>query len=162
MELNYGLKNYFKKKLKSFKNSKFLIVKFINLLMKNGKKSKSEKIFFDLFKFLSLKYKKFPILILFNSLKNISPLVIMRTVKVKGKSFQVPFPLKESKQIAIGIKWLIKESRNIKLTQENSFILNLIEQIDLAYQKKGNIFDKKNELHELAKNNRLFAGYRWF
>jgi len=82
---------------KSLENSKFLIVKFINLLMKNGKKSKSEKIFYEVLKALSLKNKKFPFLIFFNALKNISPLIIVRTVKVRGRSYQIPIPLKESK-----------------------------------------------------------------
>ena len=130
--------------------------------MKNGKKSKSEKIFYEVLKALSLKNKKFPFLIFFNALKNISPLIIVRTVKVRGRSYQIPIPLKESKQIVIGMKWLIKECSNVRLTKENSFSNSLVQQIDLAYQKKGNILNKKNELHKIAKANRLFANYRWF
>lgn len=144
------------------KNFKFLVVKFINLLMKNGKKTKSEKIFYETLKILSLENKQFPFLVFFKALKNISPLIIVRTVKIRGRSFQIPIPLKESKQLAIGMKWLIKECRNVKITKDNSFSNSLVQQINLAYEKKGNILNKKNELHKIAKANRLFANYRWF
>lgn len=150
------LKNFFLKKYK------FLIPKFINLLMINGKKSISEKLFFTTFKILSLKTKKFPFFIFFFALKNISPLVNIRSIKIKGRSYQVPIPLKESKQFIIGIKWLIKTCQNIKLTKTNLFSDVLTEQLLLAYKKKGEIIKKKYELHRLAKANRLFSNFRWF
>jgi small subunit ribosomal protein S7 len=145
-----------------FQKYKFLLIKFSKLLMINGKKSKTEKIIFQLFKFLSLKNQKFPLLIFFKALKNISPLIIIQSVRVRGRSYQVPIPLKETKQIIIGMKWLIKACRNSKFTKTNSFINILNNQIYLAYQKKGELIEKKDELHKIAKTNRLFANYRWF
>jgi small subunit ribosomal protein S7 len=90
--------------------------------MINGKKSKIEKIIFQLLKFLSFKNQKFPLLIFFKALKNIFSRVIVRSIYVRGRSYQVPIPLKETKQIIIGIKWLIKARRNLKIFKTNFFV----------------------------------------
>jgi len=145
-----------------FQKYKFLLITFSKLLMISGKKSKTEKIIFQLFKSLSFKNQKFPLLIFFKALKNISPRVIVRSIRVRGRSYQVPIPLKETKQIIIGMKWLIKACRNLKIFKTNSFVNILTNQIYLAYQKKGELIEKKYELHKIAKTNRLFANYRWF
>jgi small subunit ribosomal protein S7 len=143
------------------KKYKFIIIKFINLLVVNGKKSKSEIFFLDILNFLYIK-KKFPFLIFFYALKNISPLIKLKTIKIKGKSFQIPIPLKKYKQIIFGIKCLIKTCKNQKLKKKNFFFDILSKEIFLASQKKGDLIKKKQELHKNAKINRIFVNYKWF
>lgn len=147
---------------KNYNFYKFLLYKFINLLMLSGKKFRSEKIFFNILKFLSLKSKKFPFLIFITALKNISPLVIVKSIKIRGRSYQVPIPLKKLQQIFLGMKWLIKLCRIKKFSKNNFFVNNLIEQIFLALEKQGELIKKKHELHKFAKINRIYASYRWF
>ena len=85
------------------KNKKKVIInKFINLLMVNGKKYKAEKIFFDLLKLIKIQNKKSYVILLFKALKIISPLVIVRSIRIKGRTFQVPIPLSEYKQLNTG------------------------------------------------------------
>lgn len=141
---------------------KSLIIKFIKLLMKNGKQSKSEKIVWFMLKSLSEKDNSSPLFVFYKSLKNISPLVIVRSVKVRGRSYQIPIPLKESRQLSIGMKWLIKLCNQIIKTKGGIFSDVLVQQLILAYQNKGEIFKKKSELHKLARSNRIFANFRWF
>lgn len=143
-------------------NIKFIINKLINLLMINGKKSQSEKIIFNLLKLLKINQNKTPFSLLIKALKNISPLVLVRSIRVKGRSFQVPIPLNKFKQLNIGMKWLIKKSKSEKILKNNSLSFILFQQINLALEKKGELIQKKIELHKLAKTNRLFANYRWF
>ena len=149
-------------KIKKNINTKFIINKLINLLMINGKKYKSEKIVFNLLKLLKTNKVKNPLLLLFKALKNISPLVLVRSIRVKGRSFQVPIPLNELKQLNIGIKWLVKKSKSEKILKNNPLSYILLQQINLALKKTGELITKKLELHKLAKANRLFANYRWF
>jgi len=85
--------------LQTFNQEKyFLVLKFVNLLMVDGKKSKSEKIVFNLLKFLHLKTQKPPVDVFFEALANISPRVTVQSVRVRRRSYQVPFPLSRSKQ----------------------------------------------------------------
>ena len=141
---------------------KSLIIKFMKLLMKNGKQSKSEKIVWLMLKSLSEKNNVSPLFIFYKGLKNISPLVIVRSVKVRGRSYQIPIPLKESRQLSIGMKWLIKSCNQLMSTKGGIFSDILVQQLIIAYQNKGEILKKKSELHKLARSNRIFANFRWF
>jgi small subunit ribosomal protein S7 len=130
--------------------------------MKDGKKSKAEELLFSLFQFLSTKSDLLPSFVFSQALRSLSPLVTVRSVKVRGRSYQIPIPLKESKQLGIGMKWLIQECRELTSSKGGSFSDNLNQQVFLAFQKKGELLKKKVELHKLAKSNRVFANYRWF
>ena len=139
------------------KNSQ-LLIKFINLLMIDGKKSKSEKIFLTLLKELQLKTNRPPLEVFFKALTNISPKVAIQSVRVRRRSYQVPFPLNRQKQLTFGMKWLIHLCRK----NVSSSLLNQLQtQTLLAYQNKGDLIKKKYELHKIAKANRPFAHYRW-
>jgi len=146
--------------LQTFNQEKyFLVLKFVNLLMVDGKKSKSEKIVFNLLKFLHLKTQKPPVDVFFEALANISPRVTVQSVRVRRRSYQVPFPLSRSKQFIFGMKWLIQYCRK----NHSTSLSNIINQeILLAYQNKGELIKKKNEVYKIAKANRPFAHYRWF
>jgi small subunit ribosomal protein S7 len=141
---------------------KVIINKFINLLMVNGKKYKAEKIFFDLLKLIKSQNKRSYVILLFKALKIISPLVIVRSIRIKGRTFQVPIPLSEYKQLNIGMKWLVKKCKSEKILKNNPLSFILLQQINLILKKKGELIKKKIELHKLAQANRLFANYRWF
>jgi len=141
---------------------KIIINKFINLLMVNGKKYQAEKIFFDLLKLIKSKYNKSYAILIFKALKIISPLVIVRSIRIKGRTFQVPIPLSEFKQLNTGMKWLVKKCKSEKTLKNNPLSFILLQQINLIFKKKGELIKKKIELHKLAQTNRLFANYRWF
>ena len=87
--------------------------KFISLLMKDGKKVKAEKIFKNILIKISLKgYSPTRTLIL--ALNNVKPFVEVRNVKIKGKSFTVPFPLKTSRQINASFKFFLETVKGKK------------------------------------------------
>ena len=110
--------------------------------MVDGKKSKSEKIVFNLLKFLHLKTQKPPVDVFFEALANISPRVTVQSVRVRRRSYQVPFPLSRSKQFIFGMKWLIQYCRKNHSTSLSN-ILN--QEILLAYQNKGELIKKKTK-----------------
>lgn len=132
--------------------------------MINGKKYQAEKIFFDLLKLMKNKNKndKSSVMLILKSLKIISPLVIVRSIRIKGRTFQVPIPLSELKQLNTGVKWLVKKCKLEKTLKNNPFSLILLQQINLILKKSGELVKKKIELHKLAQANRIFVNYRWF
>lgn len=89
----------------------YLIRKFINHLMYDGKKEKAEKIFLNTLKILKLKENKDGILIFLKALEKCKPLVDIRFVRRGGASYQIPVPLKEKRSISLGIKWLLDSAR---------------------------------------------------
>ena len=90
--------------------SSFVLRKFIALLMKEGKKIKAEKILKSVFIKISLK-KLSPAKVLTLAVNNVKPLVEVRSVRRRGKSFQVPFPITSSRQLRLSIKMILKSTR---------------------------------------------------
>ena len=87
----------------------FIIRKFITQLMKDGKKVAAEKILKNILIKISLKGYS-PVNVITLAINNVKPLVEVKTIRLKGNSFQVPFPIKLSRQISLAIKTLIKSS----------------------------------------------------
>jgi ribosomal protein S7 len=124
--------------------------------MKNGKKSKAEKIFKNVLVKISLKgYSPTRTLIL--AVNNVKPLVEIRVVKIKGKSFTVPFPLKKSRQIKSSFKIFLQTIKG-KAKIENL----LAEELINSSQGQSQSVKATLTLHKLAIKNRLFVNYRWF
>ena len=91
----------------------FIIRKFINQLMKDGKKVASEKIIKNILIKISLKGYS-PVNVITLAINNVKPLIEVKNIRLKGNSFQVPFPIKVSRQISLAIKTLIKSSSGKK------------------------------------------------
>jgi len=149
------------KKNKNLKNSdsiffSLVLKKFISLLMKDGKKSKAEKILKNVLIKISLKgYSPTRTLIL--ALNNVKPFVEVRNVRIKGKAFQVPFPLKVSRQINASFKVFLQTTKGKKKIEN----LLVEEFINSSFGRSQSVKNTLN-LHKLAAQNRLFTSYRWF
>jgi len=135
------------------------ISKFINLLMRKGKKEQAKKIFFETLKLIHVKTKLNPFLILFTALKYGSPVVGLLPVRYRNRSYHLPFPLTKQKRIFLGSKWLVQVANKNKKTKTSVNLANIIQQ---TFFKKGKIMQKKKEFHQLAAKNRSYARYRWF
>jgi small subunit ribosomal protein S7 len=133
--------------------------KFVNHLMKDGKKSKAEKIFLQSLNLLKKKGFSNPCEIVLKAVNNAKPLVEVRSIRIGGSSYQVPVPLKSKRQISIGIRWLVKTSRD---RRGNSMSFKLANELLDASKKQGDTIRRRINLHKLADTNRAFAHYRWF
>jgi small subunit ribosomal protein S7 len=133
--------------------------KFVNCLMIGGKKSKAEKILLESLFLIRLSKNKNPISLLLLSLKNVKPVVEVRSVRVYGSSYQVPVPLTENRKISLAMKWIVFNSRKtLPATIKNRFRNEIV----LSAYKQGESVKKKLAVHRLAIANRAFAHYRWF
>jgi len=145
---------------KIFLNKNRVILKFINILMKNGKKVKAEFLFRKSLKLIFLETRKDPFIIFFKALQNILSIVTVRFIRKRGRSYQIPFPLNNKQQLSLAIKWLIQDSRKLS-KQKSSFFKILSAQLILASQNKGDIIKHKNEFYNSARQSRPFAHFRW-
>ena len=126
------------------------------VIMKDGKKFKAEKILKNVLVKISLKGYS-PVKVLTLAVNNVKPLVEVRNVRLKGKSFQVPFPIQISRQISSSLKIILSSSKN-KKNFEDSLVAELI---DSSLNRSSSV-KTTLALHKLASQNRLFTYYRWF
>ena len=141
------------------KFKEILVSKFINSLMKNGKKSVAEKIFYGALEEISTRESEMTSLEIFKAaIENVMPSVEVKSRRVGGSTYQVPMEVRSTRAQALAFKWILTNSkkRNEK-TQRERLANELID----AFENKGNSVKKKDEVHKMAEANRAFAHYRW-
>lgn len=144
--------------MENYKKTNYLIRKFINHLMVDGKKEKAEKIFLDSLNFIKLREKKEPLILFFYALYNSKPMIEIRSVRRGGASYQIPVPLKEKRSISLGIKVLLETAKK----KGGSLSLNLAQTIIEASKNVGESVKKRESIHSTALKNRSFTHFRWF
>jgi len=136
--------------------SQFILKKFLSNLTKKGKQIKAEKLLKRVF--LALFLKRFsPMTTIVLAINNVKPFVEVRTVKIKGKSFQVPFPIRLERQISLSIKIILKSSM-----KDKNFESRLVEELIGSALGKSSSVKHTVNLHKTAFQNRLSTNYRWF
>ncbi len=134
------------------------VAKFINLFMLRGKKSISEKIFYQAMEIAREKTKENPLEVMKKAIKNASPLLEVKSRRVGGANYQVPVEVPPKRQESIAMRWLIEFSRG---RAEHTMAERLALEIIDAAGNKGNSIKKRDEVHRMAEANRAFAHYRW-
>lgn len=124
--------------------------------MKGGKKAKSEKIVKNILMKISLR-KLSPVDVVILAIINTKPLVVVRDVRVKGKSYKVPFSLQTSHQLTSSFKIMLKSIRNSR-NFEDAFVEELINS-SLGRSQSVRL---TQDLHKTAFQNRSFTHFRWF
>lgn len=144
--------------MKKKENVYFLIRKFINHLMVDGKKAKAESLFEKSLLFLKERDKKNPIFVFFCALEHSTPYVEVRSVRRGGATYQIPVPLNEKRGISLAMKWILQAARKKKGPFEETLPSVLLE----ASKGQGESVRKKESLHLVALKNRSLTHYRWF
>ena len=144
--------------LPDHKYKDLILAKFMNRVMKDGKKSISEKIVYGAFDIVSKKIDKDPIDYFHDALNNVKPSLEVRSRRVGGATYQVPMEVKPRRAQALAMKWIIESAikRNEKTMRERV----AFELID-AFNNKGNSVKKREETHKMAEANRAFSHFRW-
>ena len=132
--------------------------KFINRIMLDGKKRKAEGIFDNCWFSIESKCESSAAVILEKALLNVSPTLEVRSVRIAGSTYQIPFPIPFNRQLSLGIPWIVKSARN---RSERHMSIRLAEELMDASKGVGTSVRKRNELHKIAEANRAFAHYRW-
>ena len=136
-----------------------VLSKFINIVMYDGKKSKSEKIVYDALDIASKKLKiSKPIDLFKTALNNVKPGIEVRSRRVGGATYQVPVEVRNERAQALAIRWIVDASRK---RNEKSMVDRLAQELADAHENKGTSIKKGEDTHKMAEANRAFAHYRW-
>ena len=135
-----------------------ILAKFMNRIMKDGKKSISEKIIYGAFDIVSKKTDKSPIEYFHDALNNVKPSLEVRSRRVGGATYQVPMEVRPRRAQALAMKWMVESAikRNEKTMRER-----VASEIMDAFNNKGNAVKKREETHKMADANRAFSHFRW-
>ena len=135
-----------------------ILAKFMNRVMKDGKKSVSEKIIYGAFDIVSKKTDKSPIEYFHDALNNVKPSLEVRSRRVGGATYQVPMEVRPKRAQALAMKWIVDSAikRNEKTMRER-----IASEIMDAFNNKGNAVKKREEIHKIADANRAFSHFRW-
>lgn len=135
-----------------------MVAKFINQVMRRGKKNIARKIVYQAFEKIKERTKKEPLEVFELAIKNAAPLLEVRPRRIGGAAYQVPREVKGDRRITLAMRWLIMaaKSRKGKPMREK-----LAEELILASKNEGAAIKKKNETHRMAEANRAFAHFAW-
>jgi small subunit ribosomal protein S7 len=138
-----------------------LVTRFVNDLMRDGKKSIAYTIFYDTLDIVGSKMKNDetpPLDVWKKALENITPQVEVKSRRVGGANFQVPMEIRNERKVAISIKNLILFAAK---RSGKSMADKLAAEIVAAYNQEGGAYKKKEDTHRMAEANRAFAHFRF-
>ncbi|MEK7510494.1 MAG: 30S ribosomal protein S7 [Patescibacteria group bacterium] len=135
-----------------------MVTKFINHIMKKGKKSIARKIAYGAFDIVKEKSKSNPLEVFTKAIENVSPLLEVRSRRVGGATYQVPVEVKGDRKISLAIRWILKAARTKKGKPMGE---KLAEELLAASRNEGAAIKKKEDTHRMAEANRAFAHLAW-
>ena len=135
-----------------------LVTKFINTVMKRGKKSVAEGIFYGALDIVRDKTKDDPLKTFKKAVENVKPLLEVKSRRVGGSNYQVPVEVNQNRRLSLAIRWLIlySQARGEKTMREK-----LASEVMDAANLRGGAMKKKEDTHKMAEANKAFAHYRW-
>lgn len=135
-----------------------IVAKFVNNLMRQGKKSTGERIIYGAFGQVEQKLKDDPLKIFKKALDNVKPVVEVKSRRVGGATYQVPVEVRQDRRTALAMRWLIDYARG---RGEKTMVEKLAGEIIDAANNRGNAVKKREDTHKMAEANKAFAHYRW-
>jgi small subunit ribosomal protein S7 len=134
------------------------ITKFINVVMRDGKKSVAETIVYRSLDLVAERAKDDPIKVWERALSNVRPRVEVKSRRVGGSTYQVPVDVRPDRSLALGMRWLTGYARE---RNEKTMVERLANEILDASQNRGFAVKKREDVHKMADANKAFAHYRW-
>lgn len=133
-----------------------VIAKFINQIMRKGKKSTAQRLFYKSFDIISEKTKKDPLEIFDMALKNVAPAVEVKSKRIGGANYQIPMEVRGDRRQALAFRWILGAAREKK---GKEMAEKLAEELIAASQKTGAAMAKRDDVHRMAEANRAFAHF---
>ncbi|HXQ95821.1 MAG TPA: 30S ribosomal protein S7 [Candidatus Acidoferrales bacterium] len=134
------------------------VSKFLNNLMEKGKKSLSERIFYEAMDMIEQRTGQPGVNVFKQALSNVKPALEVKSRRVGGATYQVPVEVRPERRTALGMRWLIQYSR---ARREKTMAERLAAEVILASKGEGEAIKKREDTHRMAEANRAFAHYRW-
>jgi len=135
-----------------------LIAKFINRIMKQGKKSVAVRIMYETLDIIESRMDQPPVEVLEEAMRNVSPALEVKPRRVGGSTYQVPVEVPLYRRDSLAMRWVLAAARS---RSGKSMAEKLADELIDASRNTGSAIRKKEEIHRMAKANRAFAHYRW-
>ena len=135
-----------------------LASRFINKMMKQGKKSVSEKIFYQAMGMIEEKTGEDSMKILKKALDNVKPMLETKSRRVGGSTYQVPIEVSTRRKVSLGIRWIVNYARE---RGEKVMAERLANEVMEAAANRGSALRKREDVRRMADANKAFAHYRW-
>jgi small subunit ribosomal protein S7 len=134
------------------------VARFINCLLRRGKKSRAEGILYGAFKLIADRTNDDPVKVFDKALEQVRPSLEVKSKRVGGSTYQVPVEIRPDRRTALSIRWLINYAKG---RGEKGMMAKLAAEILDASQGRGSSVKKREETHRMADANKAFAHYRW-
>lgn len=140
------------------KYNDILVSRFVNCVLKEGKKHLARRIIYNAIDIIELKSKSSGLDVFRKALNNTKPMLEIRARRVGGATYQVPTEVREDRSVALAIRWLIKYASERK---DKSMSAKLAAEFLAAANNEGNAIKKKEDTHKMAEANKAFAHFKW-
>ncbi|AXJ00088.1 SSU ribosomal protein S7P [Cyclonatronum proteinivorum] len=134
------------------------VTRFVNCLMKDGKKSVARRILYQAFEIIEEKTGKPGIEIFRSALTNASPMIEVKSRRVGGSTYQVPVEVRQERSTALSMRWIIRSAKN---RNDKSMAGRLSRELMDAANNEGGAVRKRDETHRMAEANKAFAHFRF-
>lgn len=135
-----------------------LVHKFINGLLRRGKKATASRIFYNTLEILGKKTNDEPLKVFKQAIENVKPILEVRSKRVGGANYQIPIEVPTNRRIALSIRWIVGSA---KARSEKSMQEKLAGELLEAANNRGSAVKKKEDTHRMAEANKAFAHLRW-
>ncbi len=140
------------------KYNDLLVARFINSIMKDGKKQIAQSIMYDALDVVGEKSKTPSMDVFKKAIANVSPVIEVKARRVGGATYQVPTEVRPERRTALAIRWLITYANE---RSEKSMSSKLAAEIVSAANNEGGAIKKKEDTHRMAEANKAFAHFKW-
>ncbi len=137
------------------------VTKLINRVMRDGKKSVAMKQVYRALEILKEKTGRDGLEVFEQVLKNVSPLMEVRSRRVGGAAYQVPTPVRGPRAFSLAVRWLIEEAHKRPSSTNRTFAEKLSGEMLDSLKNEGGAIAKRNTVHKMAEANKAFAHFRW-
>jgi len=140
------------------KYNSYLITKFVNSLMAEGKRSVAEKTLYNAIDIIGKKSGQDGMPVFEKAVNNVKPILEVRSRRVGGATYQVPVEVRADRQQALAIRWIINYSRS---RNEKTMSEKLANEFMAAFKNEGSSIKKREDTHKMAEANKAFAHFKW-
>ncbi len=135
-----------------------MVMRFMNIIMRDGKKSTAEGIVYGAFEIIETKTRNDPMAMFRRALENARPRIEVKSRRVGGATYQVPIEVRPERATSLAMRWLVQYARS---RDGKSMRDKLANEIIVAANERGETVRKREETHRMADANKAFAHYRW-
>ena len=135
-----------------------VLAKFINIIMRSGKKSIAEKIVYGALNEINDKGNIKPLEIFNKALENIKPVVEVKSRRVGGATYQIPVEVKTARSMTLAMRWIVDAAKN---RNEKDMGARLAGELLDASENRGTAIKKREDTHRMAEANKAFSHFRW-